>query len=272
MSKSKDEMVTIYIFGKRHKVPKTLTVQKAMEYVGYRFIRNCGCRGGVCGACLITYRIRGNYKLENALACQTSVEEGMEITQVPFVPAKKSLYDLKEIPDVEAAVKEYYPEVFRCLACNTCTKACPQDIEVMEYIQAIIKGEYQKASELSFPCIMCGSCVARCPAEISQPNVSLLVRRIFVRQSLPVPENVSRRVEEIKQGKFDQIIDELVDMDIERIKEIYSQREQEPLEKKDWKPRYPDFPANLLQSIKKPVLMGKDKPQREGSKLTQKIR
>lgn len=246
MAQSKDEMVTIYILGKRHNVPKTLTVQKAMEYVGYRFVRNCGCRGGVCGACLITYRIRGEYKLRNALACQTSVEEGMEITQIPFVPAKRNFYNLEGILDVEEAVKDNFAEVFRCLACNTCTKACPQDIEVMDYIQAIIRGDYQEASELSFPCIMCGGCVARCPAEISQPNVSVMVRRVFVRQSLPVPENVSLRVKEIKQGKFDQIIDELVGMDTKKLKEIYSQREQEPLEKRDWKPEYLDFPANLL--------------------------
>lgn len=246
MTQSKDEMVTIYILGKRHNVPKTLTVQKAMEYVGYRFVRNCGCRGGVCGACLITYRIKGEYKLRNALACQASVEEGMEVTQIPFIPVKRSFYDLEEVFDVEEAVKDNFAEVFRCLACNTCTKACPQDIEVMDYIQAIIRGDYQEASELSFPCIMCGGCVARCPAEISQPNVSVLVRRAFVHGALPTPENVSRRVEEIKQGKFDQIIDELVEMEVEKLKEIYSQREQEPLEKKDWKPQHPDFPANLL--------------------------
>ena len=243
MSGNENHKVTVYILGKRHRVPETLTVQKAMEYVGYRFIRNCGCRGGVCGACLITYRVRGSYRLKHALACQASVEQDMEITQIPFVPANKSLYDLTEIPRVEEAVKEYYPEVFRCLACNTCTKSCPQNIEVMEFIQAIIRGEYRKASELSFACIMCGSCVARCPAEISPSNLSLLVRRIFVRENLPTPENVSRRVKEIKQGRFKQVVDELAHMDSEAIKKIYSQREQEPLENENWKPERPDFPA-----------------------------
>ncbi|MBU4203680.1 MAG: 4Fe-4S ferredoxin, partial [Acidobacteria bacterium] len=37
----------------------------------------------------------------------------------------------------------------------TCTKACPQDINVLDYIQAIIQGDLQKAANLSFDCLMC---------------------------------------------------------------------------------------------------------------------
>ncbi|MQY82374.1 hypothetical protein GH157_01615 [archaeon] len=33
-----------------------------------------------------------------------------------------------ELPDANTFL-EYYPEISRCLSCNTCTKACPQDIE-----------------------------------------------------------------------------------------------------------------------------------------------
>lgn len=241
-----DDMVSIYILGKKYEVPSTLTIQKAMEYAGYRFIRNCGCRGGVCGACLTMYRIRGNYRLHNVLACQASVESEMDLTQIPSIPVRKSLYDIQKIQNPREALRVYYPEVFRCLACNTCTKSCPQEISVMESVQATIRGDFEKASELAFPCIMCGACAARCPAEISPQNVTLFVRRMYVTNSLPVPENVLSKVGEVMQGKFDSLLDELVKLDIPGLKEIYSNREQEPLDAMGWEPEDKEFPANLL--------------------------
>ena len=44
-------MIPIYIMGKKYLVPSGLTIMKAMEYSGYRYVRGCGCRGGFCGAC-----------------------------------------------------------------------------------------------------------------------------------------------------------------------------------------------------------------------------
>jgi len=40
----KEELVPIFIMGKRYDVPSSLTIQKAMEYAGYQLIRGCGCR------------------------------------------------------------------------------------------------------------------------------------------------------------------------------------------------------------------------------------
>ncbi len=67
-------MISIYIFGKEYEVPEGLTIQKAMEFSGYQFIRSCGCRGGICGACLTEYRIPGAYPLKLVLACKTVIE------------------------------------------------------------------------------------------------------------------------------------------------------------------------------------------------------
>ena len=49
--KEEMKMVRIYIMGKEYKVPAGLTIMKAMEYAGYRYIRGAGCRAGFCGAC-----------------------------------------------------------------------------------------------------------------------------------------------------------------------------------------------------------------------------
>ena len=84
------EMVPVYIMGKRYEVPGSLTIMKAMEYAGYQYIRGCGCRGGVCGACATVYRKAGDYKIYTGLACQTVVEPDMYLTQLPFYPANRA--------------------------------------------------------------------------------------------------------------------------------------------------------------------------------------
>ena len=91
--KEENSKVKIYIMGQVYEVPATLTIMKAMEFVGYKFIRGSGCRAGFCGACSTIYRKEGDFRIYTALACQTMVEEGMVLTQLPFVPADKPEYD-----------------------------------------------------------------------------------------------------------------------------------------------------------------------------------
>ena len=58
-----------------------------------------------------SYRFPGSYKIEVGLACQTVVQPNMYLTQIPFFPATKSLYDIEKIkPTIETLVKNY-PEV-----------------------------------------------------------------------------------------------------------------------------------------------------------------
>ncbi len=86
--------VTIYIMGRGYRVPADLTIMTAMEFAGYKLIRSCGCRQGFCGACATVFRREGEYRLETALACQTRVEDGMSLVQIPFVPAESASYDI----------------------------------------------------------------------------------------------------------------------------------------------------------------------------------
>jgi succinate dehydrogenase/fumarate reductase-like Fe-S protein len=218
------DTVTIYLMGKKHKVPGNLTIMKAMEYTGHQFRRGAGCRGGFCGACATIYRKNGSYKLEGALACQKIVEDGMYIAQIPFSPAEKKTYDLNEIKPDAATILEYYPEVSRCLACNTCTKACPQDIMVMDYVQASLRGDLEQAAKLSFDCISCGLCAVRCPAEIVPYNVGMLTRRLYARYIDGPSQHVLDRVKEIEEGKFDEEIEQLKTMSKADLKVIYEKR------------------------------------------------
>lgn len=229
--------VPIFIMGKRYDVPDSLTIQKAMEYAGYQLIRGCGCRGGICGACGTVYRFPTSPRIEVGLACQTIVQPNMYLTQIPFFPVNKATYNIEDLqPSVDEIVRQY-PDILKCMGCNTCTKSCTMDIEVMEYISAALRGDVERAARLSFDCVMCGLCTARCPAEIGQYNIGILCRRLFAKHIIPKSEHLAQRVEEIKAGKFTKMLGELKEMDKEALMKVYSEREIEPdLSEEYWDP------------------------------------
>lgn len=217
--------VNVYIMGKRYEIPEGYTIMRAFEYAGYKLIRGCGCRAGVCGACATVYRIMGEYRLRSALACQTPVEEGMSLTQIPFFPAHKAVYDMNKVADPVEEFTRLYPELYRCLGCNVCSKICPQGLEVMDYIAAAYKRDLAKATELSIDCLMCGLCAARCPAEISQFNVAMYARRAYGRQLAEKHNYAKKRAGEIRQGIFNEEVRRLKAMDKDSLKELYDRRD-----------------------------------------------
>jgi len=225
----KAKMISLYIMGKKYEVPEGSTIMGALEYAGYQLKRGCGCREGFCGACATVYRTTDDYKIKTGLACQTVVEPNMYLAQIPFFPANKALYDLDELEPSISTFQEIYPELFRCVSCNTCTKACPQDLEVMDYIQALIRGDIAQAADLSFDCIMCGLCAARCPAEIVQYNVAVLARRLYGKYLSKKGEYLESRLKEIKEHKYDKEIEEFMHMDKESIKKKYYVRDIEKM-------------------------------------------
>lgn len=222
-----EDLVTIYISGRKCQVPGSLTIMTALEYAGYRLIRSCGCREGFCGACGTVYRTRDDYKLKNALACQTLVEDGMYLTQIPFYPANKALYNIDELKPTAEQIIRLYPEIFRCVSCNSCTKICPQDIDVMEYVNLALRGDIAGAADLSFDCIMCGLCASRCPGELVQYYIGILCRRLYARHIAKPAKHLAERVEEVESGKFDSELDEFVKMDKKKLMALYEERDIE---------------------------------------------
>ncbi|MGB9521454.1 MAG: 4Fe-4S dicluster domain-containing protein [Anaerolineales bacterium] len=222
------ELVPIYIMGKRYDVPSSLTIMKAMEWAGYTLIRGVGCRGGFCGACSTVYRIKDDPKLYFGLACQTVVKPEMYLGQIPFFPAKRATYDINELEAKAATLFQVYPEILRCLGCGTCTKACPQELNVKGYMAAAMRGDIESLANLSFDCIMCGLCAARCPAEEPQYNIALLARRLYGKYLAPRSAHLEQRVNEIQQGAFDPQLAELKSLDVTSLKERYVARTIEP--------------------------------------------
>lgn len=216
-------MIPVYIMGHQYEVPLGLTILKAMEFAGYSLKRGCGCRGGVCGACITIYRKMGDYKLKTGLACQTQVEPDMYLTQLPFVPSHRALYSLKKVKPSDSDIAVLYPEMMRCLQCGTCSKSCPMGLEVMDYVAAAMRGDMELVVELSMECLMCGMCAARCPAELSPFNIAMLVRRIYGSHVLPPSATLENRLKEIREGKYHDELRQLKQTDQETMSRMFQE-------------------------------------------------
>lgn len=222
------EMIPIYIMGKHYNVPDSLTIMGALEYAGYKLIRGVGCRAAFCGACATVYRVEYDPKLYVGLACGTLVEPGMHLTQIPFYPAERAQYRLEELEPTFATLVRLYPQVLKCLGCGTCTKSCPQDLQVKDYMAAAMRGDIARVADLSFDCIMCGMCVSRCPAEEAQPNIAILARRLYARNLAPRAKHLAMRVEEVNAGEYDDQLAEIKAMPEADLRQAYNARDIEP--------------------------------------------
>lgn len=221
------DMVNVYFFGKKYEVPSNLTIMTAMEYAGYQLVRGVGCRNGFCGACATIYRIKGQQELKMALACQTQVENNMYVATLPFFPLVKQVYDINKVKPEQQLMMQLYLEIYACVGCNACTKACTQGLNVMQYIAYAQRGDFKACADLSFDCVMCGVCSSRCPAGISHPQVAMLARRLNGKYLTPQAQHLLDRVKEISEGKYDDAMKAVMSLSDADIREKYNTREIE---------------------------------------------
>ena len=241
-----EDLIPIFVMGERLEVPSSLTIQKALEYAGYQLIRGCGCRGGICGACATVYRTPDSYRVEVGLACQTVVKPNIHLAMLPFFPANKATYDVREMHGTGGEVAALYPEIFKCIGCNICTQSCPMDIDVMHYMAQAIRGDISGVAKTSFDCIMCGLCTARCPAEEAQYNVAELCRRLHGKCRVPRARHLAERVQEIAAGKYERDLRDLMKTSEKQLKKLYAEREQEPaLSEESWVPENAHYVTTL---------------------------
>ena len=222
-----EKMVNVFLYGKKYQVPESLTIMEAMEYAGYQLVRGCGCRNGFCGACATIYRIAGDRDLKTCLACSTKVQDNMFVATLPFFPLVKQVYDIEKVTPGEQIMMQLYPEIYACIGCNACTKACTQELDVMQYIAHAQRGEYEECAELSFDCVMCGVCSSRCPAGISHPQVAMLARRLYGKYIAPNCEHLDERVKEINEGRYELLLEDLMGKPLEEMQELYNTRDIE---------------------------------------------
>jgi ferredoxin len=170
------------------------------------------------------YNFKNDPTLRYALACQKLVEQDMYLTQIPFFPAAKPDYDLENIEPTGEQILKIYPELVTCFGCNNCTKSCPQDLEVMDFVSAALRGDLPTVVEKSFDCLMCGLCAARCPQGLVPYNVSLLCRRLYGRYMAPKSKHLDERIAEIEAGKFNTELEEMEGLSPEDLRRRFDER------------------------------------------------
>ena len=151
----------------------------------------------------------------------------MYIATLPFFPLVKQIYDINKIKPEQQIMMQLYPEIYSCVGCNACTRACPQSLQTMQYIAYAQRGDFAKCADLSFDCVMCGCCSSRCPAGISHPQVAELARRINGKYLQPQTQHLIDRVKEIDEGKCQAALEEMMNKPLDEIKNLYNTREIE---------------------------------------------
>lgn len=222
-----NQRLVIFIDGQPYRVPGDITILTALEYAGFQLKRGCGCRGGVCGACATVYRLPGDNRLYTCLACQTVVQPDMQLSLMRYFPVNRATYAIADLAPTGQQVIDLYPEITRCMGCNTCTQACPMDINAMGGISAILKGDIEAVAQMSMNCIMCGLCAGRCPAGLSPYLYFLLCRRLYGRHVLAPFVAVPPRIAEIKDQQYTRELDRLMALDTEELKKIYQEHQQD---------------------------------------------
>ena len=161
----------------------------------------------------------------------------MYLAQIPFYPANRATYDYDTIKPKAESIHVLYPELFRCVACNACTKVCPMDVEVMDYISELKRGDIEAAAHTSFDCIQCGLCASRCMGELPQYHIAQLARRLWGGKLAPTAQHMLDAVDKINSGYFDEMLEELKAMSEEELRELYTARENEPvMADESWRP------------------------------------
>jgi ferredoxin len=216
--KNTQNMVHVSINGRDYDVPAGSTMVQAMWYTGHEVIHGIGCLGGVCGACATVYRMKGDFRLHNALACQTLVQDGMSYSMLDSYPTQRAHYAVEELTDPKEELFKFYPESATCRNCNACTEVCPQGIDVRDAVWRANFGDFKAVSDLTMSCVMCGLCVSRCIAEMAPHEIALYARRAYGAKELPYPSNLKQRLEEIKSGTFDAALTNLLSLSPDELK------------------------------------------------------
>ncbi len=219
--KSQQTTHTLYILGNTYTAPAGFTVMTCMEYLGFRLTRGCGCRGAVCGACAILYGVGESPTWRVGLACQTLSQDHMTLAFLPHSRGQQGMYNAKNTPCTLEAIETIYPNLNRCIQCNTCTQSCPVGLKVLGYLLALRQGNFEKLLQLSMECILCGMCATRCPKDISPYGVALMVRRLYTQQKYTPTKDFTQSLTRAKQVHWQEELHNYKNMSQKEIMAIY---------------------------------------------------
>src|SRR6516162_3126545 len=128
-------MARLSIEGRQIEAPANCSILQAFLHAGETLVEGVGCMGqGVCGSCRVMVRRDGQQEVKTELACETVVEEGMQVSFLDYLtPSTRRVYRIEDIVDSWQAprqLSELFPEAARCRHCGGCDRACPKGLEV----------------------------------------------------------------------------------------------------------------------------------------------
>ena len=217
------QRIRVEIQGKQHQVPKGISMLQAYWFIGEEPIHGVGCLGGVCGACTVSFQTKESPQMQTGLACQMPIQDGMSFSLFPIAPPKIKKYQLSSLQNSGAELLRLYPETKRCVSCRACTVACPQDIEVMDGVLSMIRGNLESAADLFYNCVMCGLCSMVCDVGIKPQMLGLYARRVLGRDLAHHDGQLIKRVQEIEEGVFDQDWEKILYLDEEALLALNTQ-------------------------------------------------
>ncbi|MBI1887088.1 MAG: 2Fe-2S iron-sulfur cluster binding domain-containing protein [Nitrosomonadales bacterium] len=191
--------VALTINGLAVNATEGMTLVEAAWHGGVPRVTGVGCLEGVCGSCRVMLR-RGK-EVTVGLACQTFVEDGIDVIFLPPASAPQHHYELgdfKDSWDIHARFHKIFPEAARCRHCHGCDNSCPKGITAENGVALAVAGRFREAGEAFFECIMCELCDIACPELIAPAHVGLFSRRITAHFHLR-PPNLIHRLEELRQ-------------------------------------------------------------------------
>lgn len=201
-----EELIAIDVEGRQVTAAAGRSIIEAIWDAGYMLVQWVGCLGqGVCGSCRVMIRRADSEDVNMALACETVIEPGMQVSFVPFLNlAREHPYKLESFQNTWQAVEQVhctFPEAVDCRHCGGCDAACPKGIDVQHGVELVIAGELITAGNAFESCIMCDLCSYACPEFISPNHVGLLARRLLPSR-FARPANLMRRLRQVEQGEL----------------------------------------------------------------------
>jgi len=201
-----EKLVRLTIEGRAIEAPARSSILQAFVHAGETLVEGVGCMGqGVCGSCRVMVRRSDSQEVKTALACETVVEDGMQIAFLEyFTPYAHHVYRIEDIGDSWRALSkigEVFPEAAHCRHCNGCDRACPKGLEVQRGVNLATSGELLAASRVFDECVMCNLCTLACPEHIRPNHLGLFVRRMIATLTLR-PADLMRRLQQIERGEM----------------------------------------------------------------------
>jgi CO dehydrogenase/acetyl-CoA synthase alpha subunit len=199
-------MARLSIEGRQIEAPAGCSILQGLLHAGEILTEGVGCMGqGVCGSCRVMVRRDDEQEVKTALACETLVEDGMQVAFLDyFTEPKRRVYRIEDIGDSWHALRtisEAFPEAAHCRHCSGCDRACPKGLDVQRGVSLTVAGELDGASHVFDECVMCNLCTLACPENIRPNHLGLLVRRMIATYSLR-PANLMRRLQQIERGEM----------------------------------------------------------------------